>query len=113
MRSLWRVTYRQLDKTFILNFGRKGELKDQIKGLERSIKTSEKELDAAEKAEDKSEKAVDKPEAAADRARETADKIREDGQKASERASADAVKQGEKILKDVRASLPPSPHDRH
>ena len=56
---------RHRSDTFFLNFGKKGELKDEIGGLKGKIKAASKEADAAGKAVDKSEQALERQQAAA------------------------------------------------
>ena len=46
-------TQAELDKTFVLNFGKKGELKDEIKGLKKDAAAKSKELNKLLTAQDK------------------------------------------------------------
>ena len=46
-------TQAELDKTFVLNFGKKGELKDEIKSLKKDAAAKSKELNKLLSAQDK------------------------------------------------------------
>ena len=60
-------TQATLDKTFILNFGKKGELKTQIKDLKKDLKTEQKKLEKSAKAAEKAQGALEKEQASADK----------------------------------------------
>ena len=49
LESNQAATQAELDKTFFLNFDKKGQLKDVIKGLNKQVKAEGKSLEKAEK----------------------------------------------------------------
>ena len=57
----------KLDNTFFLNFGKKGELKEQIADLKRQEKETSKKFDASQKGLAKAEQTLDQQKAAADK----------------------------------------------
>ena len=52
LRPAARLLPAQLEKTFVLNFGKKGELKDEIKEIKAEIKAQKKLLEKAEQVEE-------------------------------------------------------------
>lgn len=95
------TTQAELDRTFILNFGKKGELKDSIKALRKEQKAISKQVDDAGKAVETAQKALDKQTEAARKQQDAADKLLADGTKKGEKVLADAEKRSDKILKDA------------
>ena len=91
-------TKAELDKTFFLNFGKKGELKDIIKGLDKEIKAQSKSLEKAEKTSDKASNQLQKVEQQALKERERADKILADARSASDKVTAAAEKKSSSIV---------------
>ena len=68
-------TEEQLERTFVLNFGKKGELKDEIKEIKAEIKAQKKLLEKAEAVEEKAEAAAEKAEGFAAKQKAAADKV--------------------------------------
>jgi alpha-glucosidase (family GH31 glycosyl hydrolase) len=92
----------ELDQTFFLNFGKKGELKDAISALKKEAKEVSKQLEGAAKVEGKAQDAFDKQSEAAAKQADVAAKVVADAVKQSEKIEADAAKKADKIVSDTQ-----------
>ena len=92
----------ELDQTFFLNFGKKGELKDAINALKKEAKEVSKQLEGAAKVEGKAQDAFDKQSEAAAKQADVAAKVVADAVKQSEKIEADAAKKADKIVSDAQ-----------
>jgi len=79
-----------LDKTFFLDFGKKGELGKQVKDLKQSVKEGRASLEKANKAVDGASQAAQKALATADERGEAAEKVVAEAAKASGKITAGA-----------------------
>jgi len=91
-------TQAELDSTFFLNFGKKGELKDAIKELKKGAAAKQKELGKLLEKADKATAAVDKAQGVAAKEKEKAAKIVADAQAAADKVAAAANKKSDGLL---------------
>ena len=94
------ATQAELDKTFVLNFGRKGELKEELKALDMREKGASKAVDGAAKALAKAEAALDAQRTAANKQEEIALKIVTDADKLAAKIESDGAKRADEAARD-------------
>ena len=87
----------EFDKTFILDFGKRGELDAKVKAVKKDVEATRKELNKASKAAEKSEKALAGEQAEYDKASASASKIEEDAANEADELTNKAAGQAEKL----------------
>jgi len=101
-----QTTKAELDRTFFLNFKKKGELEDTIFVLRKEQKTLSKRINNGGKVVERAQQALDQQKEAAKEQQEAADKLVADGTQKGDEVVADAEKRSAKILEnaDIKSS---------